>query len=84
MAIPTKLVSEVLDLPDNERGALAALLLHSLEPDDGEEVSGEAWEAAWSAEIDRRVREVEAGTTELIDGDQVMADMRAMVDDRSR
>jgi putative addiction module component (TIGR02574 family) len=84
VAIPTKLVTQVLELPDDERGALAALLLHSLEPHDGDELTGEAWEAAWSAEIERRAREVEAGTAELIDGDEVMAEMRAMVDAPTR
>jgi putative addiction module component (TIGR02574 family) len=82
VAIPNELVTEALKLPDDERGELAALLLHSLEPDDGEELTGEEWEAAWSAEIARRVREIEDGTAELIDGDQVMAEVRAMLDAR--
>lgn len=79
MAIPHELVTEALKLPEDERGELAALLLHSLEPEDGEELTGEKWEAAWSTEIARRVREIEDGTAELIDGDQVMAEVRAML-----
>ncbi len=80
MAIPQKLVTELLELPDEERGALAALLLHSLEPDDGDEFTGQEWEAIWATEIDRRLREVTEGSVELIDGDQVAAEVRAMLD----
>lgn len=80
MAIPKKLVTELLELPDEARGALAALLLRSLEPDDGDEVTGKEWEAVWAAEIDRRLREVAEGQVELIDGDQVDAEIRAMLD----
>lgn len=34
---------------------------------------------AWVKEIERRVAEVEAGEVETIDGDQVMAEARAML-----
>lgn len=80
MAVPHKLVTELLQLPDEERGALVALLLRSLEPADGDEATGQAWEAVWSTELDRRLGEVTDGTAELIDGDQVAAEMRAMLD----
>jgi putative addiction module component (TIGR02574 family) len=84
VAIPTKLVTEVLELPDDERGTLAALLLRSLEPGEGDALTGDAWNEAWSAELDRRLAEVRAGAAELVDGDQVMAEVRAMIDARSR
>ena len=80
MAIPYRLVTELLELPDEERGSLAALLLRSLEPDDGDELTGKEWEAIWAAEIARRLREVTEGSVELIDGDQVAAEVRAMLD----
>jgi hypothetical protein len=80
MAIPHKLVTELLELPDEERGALVALLLRSFEPDDGDELTGEQWEEIWAAEIDRRTREVMEGRVELIDGEQVAAEIRAMLD----
>ncbi len=80
MAIPRKLVTELLELPDEDRGTLAALLWRSLEPDDGNEVTGKEWEAVWAAEIDRRMREVAEGKVELVDGDLVDAEIRAMVD----
>ena len=37
MALPRKLVTELLELPVEDRGALAALLWRSLEPDDADE-----------------------------------------------
>lgn len=80
MAISHRLVTELLELPDDERGSLAALLLRSLEPNDGAELTGEAWDAAWAAELDRRMREVQDGRVELIDGDEVAAEMRALLD----
>jgi len=80
MALPRKLVTELLELPDEDRGALAVLLWRSLEPDDGEEVTGKEWEAVWAAEIERRMREVAEGKVELVDGDQVDAEIQAMLD----
>lgn len=80
MAIPRKLVTELLKLPDEDRGALAVLLWRSLEPDDGDELTGKEWEAVWAGEIERRMREVAEGKVELVDGDQVDAEIRAMLD----
>jgi Putative addiction module component len=36
-------------------------------------------EQAWAEEIERRVREVDSGEVELIPGDEVMAEMRALL-----
>ena len=76
------LFAQALQLPDDERGTLAMQLVRTLEPADEEEVTGDEWEAAWSAEIDRRVREVDDGSAELLDGDEVLAEARAWLDDR--
>jgi hypothetical protein len=73
-------LAEALRLPEGERGDLAARLLRSLEPDDGTEVTGEQWEEAWSAEIDRRVQEVRDGTAELVDGEEVLRESRALLE----
>ena len=59
-------------------------LLRTLEPEGEGEVSEEEWEAAWSAELDRRVREVDDGSTELLDGDEVLAEARAWLDAQRR
>ena len=54
------MLAEALRLDAESRAALAAELLASLDgPEDGDA------EAAWNAEIERRVAQIEAGTTRL-------------------
>jgi putative addiction module component (TIGR02574 family) len=69
-----------MKLPDEERGELAARLLRSLDPDDDDEPTAQEWEAAWSAELDRRVREIRDGSVELVDGDDVLAELREIAE----
>jgi putative addiction module component (TIGR02574 family) len=54
---PRKLLEEALKLSPEARAALAASLLESL--DDGVD---EDAEAAWAAEIAKRIRELDSGT----------------------
>ena len=58
---PKQLLAEALQLPPEERAALAGELIQSLDT----EVDDEA-EAAWSAEIRRRVERLEAGLAHTI------------------
>ncbi len=83
MAALDALLEQAFQLPDDERGTLAVLLLRTLEPD-GEEVPGGEWHAAWSVEIDQRVLEVDDGSAELLDGDEVLAGARAWLDAQRR
>jgi putative addiction module component (TIGR02574 family) len=53
---PSNLLKEALKLPPEGRAALAGALLDSLD----QEVDQEA-EAAWEAEIDRRLRDLDSG-----------------------
>ncbi|MBM4062159.1 MAG: addiction module protein [Planctomycetes bacterium] len=55
------LLQRALELPPEARAALAGSLLESLDT----AVDADA-EAAWSAEIDRRVREIDGGTVTLV------------------
>lgn len=57
---------EAAELSDEDRATLAGLLIESLEgePDLGVE-------AAWAAEIEKRVPELDAGTVESIPWEQV-------------
>jgi putative addiction module component (TIGR02574 family) len=71
---------QALALPEEERGELIARLLRSLEPDVGDELTTDAWEAAWSSEIERRANEVRSGSVALVDGDDVLREMRALVE----
>jgi len=58
---PKQLLAEALQLPPEERAALAGELIQSLDS----EVDGDA-EAAWSAEIRRRVERLDAGLANTV------------------
>jgi putative addiction module component (TIGR02574 family) len=69
-ATPAELLQQALELPVDDRLALAAELLESVEgPEDPE------WAEAWAAELDRRVKELDAGTVTGIPWDQVKSDV---------
>ncbi len=57
-----KLAKEALSLPPEARGALASRLIESL---DQSEPDPDA-EAAWAAEIARRVEEIDSGKVEMV------------------
>lgn len=67
-ATVVSLFKEAAGLDEGDRATLAGLLLESLDelPDPGVE-------AAWAAEIERRVREIESGEVELIPWEDVKA-----------
>jgi putative addiction module component (TIGR02574 family) len=56
-----QLLQEALRLPENERGELAAKLIESLDP-----TTEAAVEAAWSAEIQQRLQELQTGQVQPI------------------
>lgn len=56
-----QLLQEALRLPEGERGELAARLIDSLDPSAEEQV-----EAAWSAEIQKRLEELQTGQVQPI------------------
>lgn len=58
---PNDRLKEALKLPPEARAALAGSLLDSLD----QEVDEDA-EAAWHAEIDRRLRELDSGTVKPV------------------
>lgn len=58
------IVDNVLKLPRTDRGYIAQKLIESLDDDAG--VS-----EAWQEELNRRAKDIDEGTTELIDGDEV-------------
>lgn len=58
-----------LQLPAGDRLALATEILESVEgPEDP------SWTAAWATELDRRVRELDAGVAKAIPWEQVKAE----------
>ena len=65
-----QLLRTALTLPDADRAEMAASLIQSLDPQMEEDV-----QAAWSAEIKRRLESIDNGSVELIPWDDVMGEM---------
>ena len=65
------------DLPERDRATLAGLLIESLEgePDPGVE-------AAWAAEIERRVAELDSGAVKSIPWEEVRQRLLDRLNDR--
>lgn len=67
-----ELIREAVELPDSDRATLAGVMIESLESKPTPEVK-----AAWSREIERRVREVDDGAVDLLDWEEVRAELFA-------
>jgi putative addiction module component (TIGR02574 family) len=63
-------IAAAMSLPPEARAQLAEQLLDSLDPRRREV------DAAWAAEIERRIQEIEDGRTQLIPHDEVMGSWR--------
>lgn len=74
------LLEQALKLPEDERGELITQLLLSLEHDDGDEPGAQEWATAWSTELDHRIRQIRDGSVELVDGDEVLAELREIAE----
>ena len=66
-----RLLRSALALPDSDRAQIAASLIHSLDKETDEDV-----DAAWAAEIQRRIESVDKGAVKLVPWDDVMREMR--------
>jgi putative addiction module component (TIGR02574 family) len=67
-----EILAQALALPPEERAVLADHLLASLDGPDQKEI-----DAAWAEEAERRMREIDEGKVELIDGELVMERLRS-------
>ena len=67
-----EILKSALSLPPGERAMLADHLLTSLDGPNQKEI-----DAAWAEEAERRMREIDEGKVELIDGELVMERLRA-------
>ena len=65
-----ELFCEAAQLSERDRGALAGLLIETLDPAPEADV-----EAAWSLEIARRVAELDAGTVQTIQWEEVREEL---------
>ena len=70
------LTAEALKLSTGERAELAERLITSIEPPT-------PLHPDWEAEIVRRIADLDTGRTQAIAGDQVFAELRAMIEARS-
>jgi hypothetical protein len=71
MAIPVEILeAEALNLPQADRSRLVDRLIASLERDP-------EWEAAWSAEADRREERIARGEATWIPGAEAIARIRS-------
>ena len=59
--VPSKLIEDAFKLPAEQRAALASSLIASLD----DRPVDEDVEAAWAAEIARRIRRIDRGTAKL-------------------
>ncbi len=66
-----QMMAEALTLPAASRAFLAEKLLESLDLDDDFAISPE-----WKAEIASRCRELDAGSIQLLDGDEIFDELR--------
>jgi len=68
----TEILNAALSLPLGERAALAENLLISLDGPDQKAI-----DAAWEEEIERRMRDLDEGRVEAVDGELVMKRLRS-------
>ncbi len=68
---------EASELSEKDRADLAGLLIESLDGEPDEDV-----QAAWSAEIERRVAELDAGTVKGIPWEEVRQRLLARLNER--
>lgn len=66
-----KMKQEVLQLPEHDRAELARLLIESLDETEDTDV-----EAAWDAELERRLKKIEEGKSHLRPAHEVLAEIR--------
>ena len=71
-AVARRLADEALTLPWEERAALVETLLGSLNAPTAADV-----DAAWAAEISRRVQDVREGRVVPLSGERVFGELRA-------
>ena len=63
-----EILDKALELPDEQRGRLASLLIDSLDGVQEDEI-----EAAWKAEVRRRIDELDAGEVRTVALEEVRA-----------
>jgi putative addiction module component (TIGR02574 family) len=81
----TKLLEQLLGLPESERLQIAEQLWDSLSDEKKQEITDETTDdPAFQAELQRRLDSVANGTAELIDGEQVFREARERLQKRRK
>ena len=73
-----QVLQTALTLPPDDRVEIAESLILSLDEERAAEV-----EAAWAAEIKRRIESIDKGEVQLIPADEVMRQMRARLNGKT-
>jgi putative addiction module component (TIGR02574 family) len=68
-----KLKAELATLPAEDRAELAHFLMESLDEDEKADLD---WDAAWTAELERRWKEIESGKEKGVPADEVFRRLR--------
>ena len=66
--LTAEVYKQALDLGERDRATLAGLLIESLEEEPDNDL-----EAAWKAEVQRRIEEIDSGDVEMIPWEDVKA-----------
>ena len=69
--VDDKIIQDLLSLPSNLRAELVEKLIKSLNAPIQKEIDD-----LWAKEAERRVKEIESGEVELIDGEKVFQEVR--------
>jgi putative addiction module component (TIGR02574 family) len=72
-----ELFREASELPEADRAELAGRLLETLHGEPDEDV-----EAAWAEEIERRVRQIDAGEVKTIPWEEVRTRLHALLSEK--
>jgi putative addiction module component (TIGR02574 family) len=75
MATASEVLTAARSLSAQQRAEVAHALLLSLEPDDGDADA----DAAWAAEIRRRLQAIREGTVALRDWDEALEEIRQSI-----
>jgi putative addiction module component (TIGR02574 family) len=72
-----ELFHEAAELPEAERAELAGLLLESIEEEADQDI-----EVAWAEEVERRLRQLDAGEVKTIPWEEVRAKLHARLNEK--
>ncbi len=73
---PSSVRRAALALPSEDRAALAAELLASLDEEVADLTSDTEWDSAWGDELEQRADQFDRGEAETVSVDEVFADAR--------